>query len=253
MDTEMTRWLDWPVTLNTRELGGYPVAGGGRTRWGALVRSENPALLTQAGQQALIDYGIRTIIDLRFPSELAIDPSPFYAQSAKNETVVTYTNLPLEVDQHLDYQDGQDAAEAMCGLYCRLLETNRGHVAAVLGKIGSAPAGGVLFHCYAGKDRTGLIAAMLLSALGVSDEVIIQDYALTHGRLEERREMFLADPILPAEKKMYFQTLYNNLPNTMALTLKYLNQTYGSAMGYLATAGLTAQDIEGLRERFISA
>jgi protein tyrosine/serine phosphatase len=249
--SERERLLDWQATLNTRELGGYPAKGGGGTRWQALVRSENPALLTRQGQQALVDYGIRTIIDLRYPAELEIDPSPFAKPNVGDATRPDYLNIPLDVDQDLEWKVGDDAARSMCSLYYRLLETNRGHVAEVLRAVARARPGGVLFHCHAGKDRTGLITAMLLSALGVSEEIIIQDYAFSTPQLQERSERELTEPWVLAEKVDFYRVLFSNLPDTMDLTLKYLKQTYGSAAGYLKTTALTEDDLAALRERLI--
>lgn len=248
-DKQPERLLAWQSTLNTRELGGYRIKEGGLTRWKALVRSENPALLNRAGQKALVDYGIRTIIDLRFPAELEIDPSPFAYPLLDQPERPQYLNMPLDVDQHLEWRAGDDPAEAMCSLYYRLLESNRGHVKAVMRAVAYAKPGGVLFHCYAGKDRTGLIAAMLLSVLGVDEEDIIHDYAFTNEAIEVRREGFLADPQMPADKIGFYSVLFGNVPESMELTLKYLRQSYGSVMGYLHTTGLTEADMTRLRER----
>ncbi len=92
------RLLLWESCINTRELGGYPVAGGGQTHWKSLIRSDNLALLTPKGQQALLDYGIRTIIDLRFDWELKDTPNPFAAYA---DHQVTLLHLPLDEDANL--------------------------------------------------------------------------------------------------------------------------------------------------------
>ena len=244
------RFLNWEATLNTRELGGYPLKNGEQTRWKTLVRSENPSLLTPAGQQALIDYGIRTIIDLRFPSELIDNPSPFQ-RKAGHGNAPDYLNIPLDQDQNATWPHPGGPAAAMADLYRRLLETSRKHVACSLKAIAGARPGGVLFHCFAGKDRTGLIAALILGALGASHETIIADYALAHPLFDERRARLLQDPGLPEEEREYLRVAITNLPDTMRLTLDYLDRTYGGIAGYLETTALLPEDLERLKERVV--
>ncbi len=113
------------------------------------------------------------------------------------------------MDQDLVWPNGNfTRAEAMCDLYTRLLEYNRRHVAAVLAAMAQARPGGILFHCYAGKDRTGIIAALLLSLAGVPDELIAEDYAVSLPSIEARRLTLLADPSLTPEKREYLDVVY---------------------------------------------
>ena len=245
-----TRLLNWEACYNTRELGGYPLVNGGETRWKALVRSDNLSQLTSTGQQALIDYGIRTVIDLRFPEELVQDPNPFSHPAASLRGLHPQViNLPMANDQNLEWPAPQTPAEAMCDLYCRVLEKSRRHVAAVLTAIARALPGGVLFHCHAGKDRTGLIAALILAAVGASPETIIEDYAFTYPLLDRRRKQDLEDPSLTPEQRSYWSVLFEPLPETMRLTLDYLDRRYGGAAGYLRTTPLLAGDLRQLQDR----
>ena len=244
------RLLPWEATLNTRELGGYSLRGGRRMRWKALVRSENPNLLTEMGQSALVDYGIRTVIDLRFQKELERWPNPLAGRSVPGDEALHYVHNPLDQDQDFIWTEGMDTAAAMSDLYIRMLETNRGYIARALTAMAYARPGGVLFHCHAGKDRTGLVAAMVLGALGASSEVIIQDYGFTTPELEERLRQELAGPAIPADKRGYFTALFTAQPETMRRTLSYLKRTYGGLEGYLTTTTLMVRDITALRERY---
>src|SRR4051794_32746240 len=88
------RHLPWPDCLNVRELGGYPIAGGGQVRWRALLRGDNLCRLTPEGGAALVEYGVRTIIDVRSPSELRLSPHPF-REPGQSADWPTYLNLPL--------------------------------------------------------------------------------------------------------------------------------------------------------------
>ena len=245
-----SRLLAWEASLNTRELGGYSLRGGRRTRWKTLVRSENLNILTGAGQSALIDYGIRTVIDLRFKSELDQWPNPFFDPVRRGPDGLDFVHNSLEVDQDLVWQPGQDPSEAMSDMYIRLLETNRGYIAGALTAMAYARPGGVIFHCHAGKDRTGLVAAMTLGALGASTEIIISDYSFVTPALKERLRQELSGPTIPEEKREYLMTLYTALPDTMRRTLAYLKKEYGGLEGYLTTTTLKTRDIAALRERY---
>src|SRR5437868_13316841 len=86
------RYLAWDACYNVRDVGGYPTGDGGRTPWGALVRADNLYRLTEEGQAALRDYGVRTIVDLRLAHELERHPSPF---AANGEGGPRYLNLPI--------------------------------------------------------------------------------------------------------------------------------------------------------------
>jgi protein tyrosine/serine phosphatase len=246
------RHLAWQDCLNARDLGGYPAQDGSHTRWRALVRSDTTSFLTPVGQQAVLAYGIQTVIDLRFPAELEMDPSPFDGIAARSDAShPDYLNLPLDVDHDLVWKDKTSPVELMSDMYRRLLESNRGHVAASLGAIARARPGGVLIHCHAGKDRTGLITAMVLSAIGVTREAIAVDYALSGPYLDPRRQRDLLDPALSPVGYSYRSVLYSALPETILLTLDYLDRQYGSVTGYLETTQLRPGDIPLLRQRLL--
>jgi protein-tyrosine phosphatase len=219
-----------------------------------MIRSESTALLSPAGRQAAVDYGIRTIIDLRFPYELEMAPSPFAAPRADlGAEWPDYLNIPLDTDQDLIWPGNnlQSPAEAMSDLYVRLLEANRVHVAAVLTTMSRARPGGILFHCYAGKDRTGLIAALLLSIAGVGEEAIADDYAVHTPPIEQRRLALLTDPALTPERRAYLDVVTRLLPDTMRLTLDYLRRRYGSVDGYLRTTTFSVEDQTRLCARLL--
>lgn len=243
-------WLNWDACLNARDLGGYPTRDGGRTRCKALVRSECLCRLTPAGRRALIEYGVRTVIDLRFADEIVDDPNPFAAAGGQDGSPL-YLNYPLDEDQHFLWPDPQGSAHALFDLYRRLLETNRLHVARVLAAVASAQPGGVLFHCAVGKDRTGLIAALILGLAGVAEEHIIADYALQNERLLERTARFLANPPPVDKAPGYWQATTPAPPEAMNLTLDYLRQQYGGVEGYLRSTPLSPGDATALRARVV--
>ena len=181
---EWTRLLEWEGCLNARDLGGYATGDGRETRWGAVVRSASLAALTEAGRAALADYGVRAIVDLRLPAELADDPNPF---AEPGDHGVAYTNVSF-IDPAAA---PPDAVSTLAEDYLQMLDRYRQGVAEAMTAIASAPDGAVLIHCAAGKDRTGLISALLLGLAGVPTETIAADYAMTAELLRPREREWL--------------------------------------------------------------
>jgi hypothetical protein len=176
------RRLDWDGCRNVRDLGGLPTADGRATRFGAVVRADSPDRLTAAGWEALREYGIRTIVDLRNEGE--------YGQDHPVETV----RLPLDgVDEDPEFWERWGSGPQFgTPLYYRPhLDRFPERSARVVAAIASAPAGGVLVNCVGGRDRTGQITMLLLALAGVPPDVIAADYDLS-GPADEDVERFLA-------------------------------------------------------------
>jgi protein-tyrosine phosphatase len=243
---ELTRRLDWEGVVNARDLGGYPAAGGRETRWGAVVRSDSLSELSAAGQGALAGYGVRTIIDLRLADEIARHPNPF---ATPGDHGVGYTNVSV-IDPAAGFPpDTSTLAES----YLWMLDRFRGFVAQVMAAVAGAPEGGVLIHCAAGKDRTGLISALLLAVAGVPAETIAADYALTAELLRPRDEAWLAAaaPEERAERKAMLAR-YAPTAEVMLEVLAGLEERHGGVEGYLLAAGAARADLARLRERLLA-
>jgi protein-tyrosine phosphatase len=172
------RHLDWPGCFNVRDLGGLPAAGGGETRSGAVVRADSLERLTDAGWAALVEHGVRTVIDLRNESERGED-------HARRPDEIETINLPLNPDRYRQLEPvPQRGLEFRTPLYYRAhLQRFPELSAAVLRAIARARTGGVAFHCVAGRDRSGLTAMVVLALAGVAGEQIAEDYCLTRDRL----------------------------------------------------------------------
>ena len=249
--TTTARVLPWEALSNIRDMGGYPLAAGKQLRWKTLVRSETLCHLTPKGQQDLINYGIRTVIDLRFQYELDKDPNPFASHPSGAEGPIDYCHIPLDRDHDLVWHEGMNPAESMSKMYCEILESNRDHVTRVLRRIALARPGGVVFHCFVGKDRTGLIAALILGQLGASAELIAADYGMSEPLLAERVETILSRPEIPMDKIGLYQAQFSAYPESMLRTLDYLEEHYGGVEGYLQTTALQPEDLELLRLRLV--
>lgn len=198
--------LDWPGCRNARDLGGLPTRDGARIPPGALLRSGHHAGLTPAGIGAIRAAGVSRVVDLRWPRELAVCPSPFAGDPI-------YLHVPMLMDE-IDYEFTDES-------YGPLLDHNQPYVAAGFRALAQAPPGGVLVHCHAGRDRTGMLVALALSVAGVAPEAIAGDYALTTGCAAA----------------------------TMLNTLAHAEVVYGGVEEYLLGIGVTRQQIGAVRAR----
>jgi protein-tyrosine phosphatase len=165
------RRIDAPGVLNMRDLGGYP-ASGGVVRWRALFRSDAPHRLDAAGLAALAALDLRTVVDLRTHAEVEIAPSPLHVLAARVAHISILggdlQSLPLELG----------------AIYRHVVEKCGASIAAAIRVLCAGQPFPALVHCSAGKDRTGIVIAMILSVLGVPDEIIAADYALSGTYLD---------------------------------------------------------------------
>lgn len=246
VERECTRRLAWDGCLNARDLGGYRTADGRETRRGAVVRSDSLATLTGAGRAALIEHGVRSIVDLRLPSEVAEAPNPFAEPGGHG---IAYANVSF-----IDPAAGPSGEfTSLADDYTSMLDQFRPAVAAVMTAIARAPEGGVLVHCRGGKDRTGLIAALLLELVGVPRETIGTDYALTAECLRPLEEEWLENG--PGERADRKKALiaYEPRAEIMVEVLDHLDERYGGAEAYLVGAGVGADDVTLIRRRLLAA
>lgn len=243
------RHLPWDAVYNARDIGGYPTADGSVTRYRAIVRADNLCNLSTEGQAALIEYGVRTIVDLRGPWETPSDSSPF-AQRNAFRGVITYLNLPL-IDADELGEAAFEKAGSVFDAYRLMLDTYMEPIAAIMTAIARAPQGTVLVHCHAGKDRTGLVVAMLLDLLGVPREVIAEDYSMSDSYLKPLYQEWLENVAENADPRSVERLRRNLLcaPDTMLSTLFYLDRVYGSVEAYLVAAGVDPEDFERIRHR----
>jgi len=249
--TTHERILDWEGCLNARDVGGLRVPGS-VTRRAALVRSDVLCGLTDAGISALTAHGVRTIIDVRAADEIADDWEryPF-----RDHATVRYLNRPFSAgrtQQMLDQvRAAYGAADSREELNRVDLDSHRGGIATIIAAIADAPDGGVLVHCHAGKDRTGLVIALALAVVGVSDDDIADDYALTAHVLETLIADWLDKMSSDQAERSRLRQLAEPRREAMLDTLAYLRANYGSAETYLAGGGVSGDQLERLRARLV--
>lgn len=233
------RRLPLAGTKNTRDLGGYP-CDGGATRWGVFLRSDNPAALTAADLEALRAFGVTDTIDLRRAEECARSPSLLCGAPG-----VAAHQLPL-VHTLSDGAFEGDVPGSMSGMYIDLLDNRRTQVAQVMEALAEA-RGTALFHCAVGKDRTGVVAMLLLKLAGVANMDVVADYAVTDIYM---REIFDAQ-VMAFQNFDIPDYILRSIPASMERVLAHLEENYGNTGDYLRGCGIPAARLERLREKFI--
>jgi protein-tyrosine phosphatase len=207
----------------------------------SLIRTDNHDRLNSDGMAILRDSGMKRIIDLRSSWESEKYPSPFRLETE-------YVNQPLldEADEHgqtLVYQ-----AKTNLEIYKVMLERYSGLIGKAVITIANAPVGGVVIHCHAGKDRTGLITALALSVAGVEPSVIAEDYAATDVFLAAHYAAEL-NAAKDESTREYLQSFQNSSPEIMLETLGFLEEKFGSITAYLLHSGVSQDSLERLRLR----
>jgi protein-tyrosine phosphatase len=228
---------------------------------GVMVRSDSVAHLTATGRQAMSAYGVTTIIDLRADSEVLTAPNPFSlppqggglgsdqlaqptrAWRAGAESSIAYLHLPL-IDDSMMVKLG-DAID-MYGRYLMMLERRQEAFCDILNAVAAAD-GAVVFHCFAGKDRTGLVAAILLSLAGVSPDTIAADFAETDTQLAKKYDEWLA--AAEPERRKEMREDLQCPPERMLRVLDHLNEKWGGVGAYLEASGLEPATIDRLSSK----
>lgn len=239
MSIDESRHRDWEGFANARSLEGTPTAYG-PIRAGRLYRSDAPSCPADVGLAALAAEGITTVLDLRSADELEMRPSAFVGSPVHRST-------PL-VDPAAVPPDDLEPAHTLLEIYRDCIDRNGRTFAVAVQEMASAPAGGVLVHCAAGKDRTGMLVAVVLGALGAPRDPIVADYAETESRLADyfaRELAHIADPVSHDR----LASLQQSPPATMHGTLDHLDGAYGGPAAYLLSHGVTAHDLERLAQR----
>jgi len=242
-----TRLLGWDGCRNSRDLGGYQATDVRETRWGQVIRSDRLGDLTSTGQASLVAHGIRTIIDLRTPAELASHPNPFSDPAHLGGHGIAYHNISLV--------DPASRARAhfatLADDYIDMLRSFSTSIARIMTTIATAPAGGVVIHCMAGKDRTGIVSALLLDLAGVPRETIGTDYALTAECFRaEEAEWLETGPGSRAEREAIL-VKYAPTSDVIVTALAHLDTAHGDTEAYLLASGVTSSQIRQLRSRLL--
>jgi protein-tyrosine phosphatase len=238
-----TRELVWDGCVNVRDLGGLLTEDGRVTRFGAVVRADSIRQLSDAGWEALLGYGVGRIVDLRWHDELAADPP--------RELDVEVVHVPVFPDLG---DKAWEAAEANLGdrgrEYAWLLETGADRFSRALTAVAEADGGPVVVHCAAGKDRTGLVVALMLRLTDVPLEAIVEDYVLSGRNLEPLIGAWIdaAPDETERERRRY---VGQTPPAAIQHAVREVERRHGSARAYLRSAGASDETLARIRERLL--
>jgi protein-tyrosine phosphatase len=231
------RHLPLAGTYNLRDVGGYPTAGGGTTRWRTLLRADALHRLDDDGWGAL---GVRTVVDLREDAEHDLAP-----HVVGGRPVVVH-RMPV-----LDRLGSLPKGWTLADLYLHVVDERGPRLAAAVGALAEPGALPAVVHCTAGKDRTGIVIALVLSAVGVDDASIAEDYALTARYL-------VGDYVAEARARMDRQggrssssAHFSCEPELILAVLARVRDAAGDAGTYLLGHGLPEGHLASLREALV--
>ena len=224
-----TRHLPLDGTRNVRDVGGYPAAGGRRMRWRTLLRSDELTRLPAHAQAALVELGVRQVIDLRWPEELDRAPNVF-----GHSDRVRYTPISLLADDPTPHG-------GLAGMYRHVFDARADQLADVVRALLADDGLPAVVGCAAGKDRTGVTVALLLDLAGVDHATIVDDYALSAG--------FFAQPAAAAiepDDWRHPELIVESTPVYMRTALDHLATEHGGARALLGRQGLSDDELDRL-------
>jgi protein-tyrosine phosphatase len=228
------RHIELEGSFNFRDLGGYHGVDGRPVRWRSLFRADGLYRLTPADLEDLGGLGLRTVIDLRTAGELEAR-----GRIAWPTDDLVFHHLPLMdvLPPDDEYPEWSDPAH-VAAQYAGMLADGAPAVAAAIDVLCDPAAYPVVFHCMAGKDRTGILSALVLRVLGVADADIVADYALSQDAMIAMMAWLAEkDPVLAKELEASSAAIIAAAPETMERFLADLDRTYDGAEAYLAGIG----------------
>jgi len=219
-------------TTNTRDLGGFPISAGRWTQRNRIWRSDAPVVFCETDEQRLKEQNITTVIDLRTDSEAERRPCAYAGRSgfAYQHFPVTAGSVP------------PDTLEEVPFTYLQIAQQHE--AAEAIHAVASSDTG-VLFCCTAGKDRTGVIAALLLSACGVDRQLIIEDYAVSRYYNRDRLERYLAEH--PETDRRIVLANETSMDRFLALAASH----FGGIHRYFEQSGLSPADLVLIRRKLL--
>jgi protein-tyrosine phosphatase len=251
-------WIDLDGAVNVRDLGGLPTEDGGRTACGRLLRADNLQDLSPADVARLVrDIGVTTVVDLRSAAELASEgPAPLGAVPgvlhAHHPVIPELGSATDAVAEALLVRSRKDRSrfpdDPTCGHYLGYLEDRPDQVVAALRSI-AHDQGAALVHCAAGKDRTGVVVALALTAVRVRPEAVIADYAATADRTEAILDRLRRSPTYARDIDSQPAAAHRARAETMAAFLGQMEARHGGVVRWLAGHGFGVGDLGLIRAK----
>ncbi len=240
LKAEKRRHLPLSGTYNVRDIGGYATVDGRTTRWRTLIRSDSLHRLAPEAQQTLLDLGLRTMIDLRRPAETAQ-----YPNLLANAPGVNY----LQVSLDRKAPEEQASFPTLPEIYRGIIDNAGAQLGTIIATLAAPNALPGLVHCQVGKDRTGMVIALTLAAVGVPAKTIVADYALSEAQLAgdfatRFEERLRADG---GDWEAY-RALLTSPAAFMRDILAYLDAEHDGVISYLRTNGVRDAQLAALRD-----
>jgi protein tyrosine/serine phosphatase len=244
--------LDLDGTANTRDLGGLPTTGG-RVRSRLVLRSDNLQDLSAPDITRLIDeVGLRTVLDLRTDSERrGTGPGPLAGQPLVRHVALSFIPDDAEIRADPGAVLPDRWADGAIGAYLHYLRDRPDAFAAAVRTLASDDAGAAVLHCAAGKDRTGVLSAVILDTVGVLREALVEDFVASNERIEQIYDRLLGDHTYAADVQRIGLDAHRVDPATMHGVLDLLDEEYGGAAGYLRSAGVGDDELAALTRRLV--
>lgn len=268
----MKNYLHYPMKalVNCRDLGGMPTADGGVTRFGVLIRSELPADLPEEDLAFLKELNVTTSVDLRNDEEVENSPSDL-----RNCDFIDYIHVGVmsresALGSEVKKSEAQEKAEAQVPkkpgpdfdfdsllamnwvpVYCRIVANSPKWVFEIFDAFINSK-GAMHFHCATGKDRTGLVSTLILSAVGCGEDDICANYTLS--------ETYMRSIYTKMAKKMkgddyddsdLVKGFFGTAQNTMRSVISYLKENYGTITDYLHSCGVTDEMIQATKDKLV--
>jgi len=231
--------------FNFRDLGGYSTADGRSVRWQRLYRSDDLSRIGDDDAGRFAALGIHTVVDLRRPHEVdelgRIPPMPGFAYH--------HVHLAHPIWPDASFADTSERATFVRARYHEILSAAGSGVGQTLRLIADADAAPLVFHCIAGKDRTGVVSALTLSLLGVPDEVIADDYQLSEAAEPSAWDYYTRTR--PELRGRRWENITVNPREAMLGVLADVRTEHGSVEGYAESVGVTAKHIAAMRTHLL--
>jgi protein-tyrosine phosphatase len=230
---------------NFRDLGGYTGLDGATVRWRRLYRSDDLSRVTGADQEVFSALGVRTVVDLRRPVEIDnIGRIPAFDGFTYHHVHLDYPSWPA-----MQFEDTGQRAAYVTERYLEMAETATAGMRDALRLIADADQAPLVFHCIAGKDRTGIVAALTLSLLGVSDADIADDYHLSERAEAANWEWYRSRDSNLVDRRWLHITV--SPPQAMLDFLAEMRRRQGSIPAYAASIGVTPAHVQAIRAHLL--
>ena len=241
------RLLPLVGAYNFRDLGGYPTRDGRLTRWGQLYRSDTLHELPAADLDVLRGVGLASVIDLRTDAEVERT-----GRGLLGAEPVRHVHLPVVQEGGASQGAPTEAQEDLPQRYLWYLDVGRDALVAALTLVGDPKSYPLVFHCAAGKDRTGVLAALVLDIVGVERNTIVEDYVLTAGRMDLILSRVRGNSDAETRLAEMPQFLLRAEAATMEAFLDGLYEKSGGARAWALASGVSAESLEAMSAQLLT-